>query len=212
VPWKLRPMDRTDLFAVRLRRYTQAAETECPNSKYGHNAFNDTDEVRERPGYAFEGDASGTLPHDHPDWPTHCTCGYEFQPEDEWQVHQERLYRLHDTGELVTTRTAPVGAAWYFPWKRESGFVSLEYKRDWEGKREPISVKLPPGEPWNEWCIDGPANNKEPGWVVTGSLEEGNLTASPSIAHGKWYHGFLQNGILTEDVEGRTFPDLPRTA
>jgi hypothetical protein len=215
MPWKVRLMERTDRFAVSLRRFTFSSSgrvsPECP---HGHDASTPSIEVRERHGTNLEGCIAATIDHMDSRWPTHCQkCGYEFLPDDQWQENESRLHRFPDTGEELTARQAPVGAAWFMPWRRESGFVSQEYRRDWEGKREPIVVKLAPGGPSDDWCIDGCASNAPDGhgWVVTGTLEGGDLTASPSIAAGG-YHGWLRGGLLTEDCEGRTFPGIPRTA
>jgi hypothetical protein len=53
-----------------------------------------------------------------------------------------------------------------------------------------------------EWTVDHKPNNGVPGWVVTGELP--TITASPSIG-SSGYHGFLQNGVLTDDLEGMTY-------
>jgi hypothetical protein len=75
-------------------------------------------------------------------------------------------------------------------------FLSLEYERDWRGKRNPVNVMLP-----NKavWCVDQHATDDDKpttrhGWTVTG--EPPNLTANPSIIAGD-YHGWLRNGELT---------------
>lgn len=68
-------------------------------------------------------------------------------------------------------------------------------------QRPPIVVVLPSGQ-W--WCIDQRAFDGQngwhgEGWSLTGEIP--NITASPSInTHG--YHGFLQNGVLTDDLGG----------
>ena len=46
------------------------------------------------------------------------------------------------------------------------------------------------------WCIDGPSNNG-PGWIRTGSLEDGTLNVTPSILTIK-YHGWIKDGYLVE--------------
>lgn len=80
---------------------------------------------------------------------------------------------------------------------REDGeFLSRYYWEDWADKRAPIIIICPNGR---EWCIDQKANNGE-GWKVTG--EWPNITCSPSIVV-PGYHGFLQNGVFTDDIEGR---------
>lgn len=44
------------------------------------------------------------------------------------------------------------------------------------------------------------------GWTVTG--EPPNITMTPSIrVHGGW-HGYITNGVLSDDVEGKTWPSV----
>lgn len=80
--------------------------------------------------------------------------------------------------------------------------LSPEYIRDWHGKRPPIQVILPNG---HLLCVDYKFSGKEHGWVVTG--EAPNITLSPSInsLSNPGYHGWLQNGILNDDLEGRAY-------
>lgn len=102
------------------------------------------------------------------------------------------------------------GAYWFVPAYAPDGeqrqhfldrIASAEYKRDWADKRAPIMVCLP-SRSW--WLIDQRIDGNESGWTITG--EAPNLTAHPSINHVGLYHGWLQNGVLTDDVEGRTYP------
>ena len=99
-----------------------------------------------------------------------------------------------------------VGAMWYAPEMLEAEFylgysLSNEYKRDWMDKRPPIWVVLPSGT-W--FCVDSQITDGDgSGWVVTG--EAPNITVSPSINCVGIYHGFLQNGVLSDDCEGRIF-------
>jgi hypothetical protein len=99
---------------------------------------------------------------------------------------------------------------WYCPWYVEdrdeaelraghSGILSRFYTEQWLGKRMPIMVMLPD---WSLWCIDQKSSNGE-GWTVVGNAPQ--VTASPSILVPR-YHGFLQNGVLTPDLDGRTYP------
>lgn len=78
----------------------------------------------------------------------------------------------------------------------ESSFLSRFYWEDWADKRPPIIIICPNGR---EWCIDQKSSNGE-GWKVTG--EWPNITCTPSIVV-PGYHGFLQNGQFTDDLEGR---------
>ena len=62
-----------------------------------------------------------------------------------------------------------------------------------------------------QWCVDT-FNDSEPrGWAVTGLLEGGDLTLSPSVNFAGDYHGWIQEGVLSSDVESRTFPMFPHT-
>ena len=58
------------------------------------------------------------------------------------------------------------------------------------------------------WHIYGRMADGSPGWDVTGELP--NITARPSIlAHANGvheeYHGWLTDGVLSDDIEGRTY-------
>ena len=77
-----------------------------------------------------------------------------------------------------------------------ASYLSLHYWNNWSTKRPPISVVCPNGEVWE---IDRKSSNGS-GWTVTGEFP--NITCSPSIVvYG--YHGFLQDGVFTADLEGR---------
>ncbi len=136
---------------------------------------------------------------DHPSWPTHCACGYEFTDADDRQLFSSHIYRRADTGEEMTLRDAPDGAmwdAWWFHghtgWCGDDGMA--------------LMCKVPVN---HDWHIDGPCNNctrpNEPHkcWVRHGVVpnitvdKNGNTCAAGagSILTPTW-HGFLQNGIL----------------
>lgn len=80
-----------------------------------------------------------------------------------------------------------------------ASFLSPHYWRDWSTKRAPICVVCPNGE---EWEIDRKSSNGD-GWIVTGELP--NITCAPSIVAGN-YHGYLRDGVFTDDLEQRTYP------
>lgn len=79
--------------------------------------------------------------------------------------------------------------------------LSPEYFRDNVAQRPPLAVMLPSGDGFN---IDTCCSRKEYGWTVTG--EPPAITVQPSINAEGSYHGWLQNGVLSDDVEGRTYP------
>ena len=59
------------------------------------------------------------------------------------------------------------------------------------------------------WCIDAhPSNDPNGSWTVDcpWPLEEGQsvaLTIAPSLNCEGSYQGFIQNGVITDDCEGR---------
>lgn len=108
----------------------------------------------------------------------------------------------------------PIGAMWYYnpAWpktnmdgscyfRRELRFLSTNYM---ETERLPIIVLLPGRVPF---CVDAQQmRNGEGiggGWSVSGDAP--SITVSPSINVGGVYHGFIQNGVITDDCEGRQF-------
>lgn len=106
------------------------------------------------------------------------------------------------------------GDMWFAPAMLQHEFslkfgLSAEYHRDWFGKRPPIFVMLPCGS-W--FCVDGAAHEDGSptlpvhgqGWTVTG--EAPRITVSPSINAVGRYHGWLLDGVLSDDCEGRAFP------
>lgn len=69
--------------------------------------------------------------------------------------------------------------------------------------RRPLFVVLP-GR--HLFCIDGQCwsnGTHYGGWTVSGDAPE--ITVGPSINIGGLYHGWLWNGVLSDDVEGRTY-------
>ena len=133
-----------------------------------------------------------------PRWPKRCACGYVFQETDAWQLSPSRLYERQDTHERLTLHEAEPGMLWDASWY-------LDFHPPWAGPDgRSLVMRLPGG---GEWAIDGPSSNG-PGWSRTG--EPPKITARPSIlshASGtiKGYHGWLTDGVLTDDLEGRQY-------
>lgn len=161
-------------------------------------------------------DADGHLSATRHDGQLHqmkCKCGLWLKrgpTVEEWGSSHSYQFENPQTGQIGDCHTvATPGAMWYCPWYVEgrevedlkagrNGILSRLYVEQWLGKRMPIMVMLPDK---SHWCIDQKSSNGE-GWTVTG--DEPMVTASPSILVPR-YHGFLQNGILTPDLEGRVY-------
>lgn len=99
------------------------------------------------------------------------------------------------------------GSCYFAPWllsARWSNTLGSHYRRDWANKREPILIWLPNNA--NSWSPDQMAFDSKSGWhgdgwIVTGDLP--NITVSPSINILGHYHGWIKNGELSDDVDGR---------
>lgn len=126
--------------------------------------------------------------HDDPRWPTQCSCGYVFTPEDQWQLFTVLLYRHTETDTLYRLSEAPPGAMWDAWWMHP-----LHAAGSTCDPALHLMVMLPDGR---EWYVDGPSISGG-GWTRSG--EAPLITARPSIASGdpQTYHGFLTNGMLT---------------
>lgn len=196
MPWQCFMLEPTMIARRALRRFTYGDDVACPNRPgWGHDASTSIEngEVRWSPDgtYLSEDD----VPRDDLRWPPRCACGYAFTDDDHWQVWSEPLYRAPD-GNLYNIGmnrpdSAPAGAMWDAPWYHDIP--------DWVGPDgRSLSVMLPDKTPW---LIDGPSRSGGK-WERSGDVP--TITASPSIA-SKGYHGFLQSGVLTDDLEGRTY-------
>lgn len=212
MPWKCFVAEDSGLFRRSFRRYSGGSECKANPMGY-HNVEVVVDP--ELPGAM--GPARGDLPDDElrkdPRWPRECPCGYRFHPmEDSWQVNVESLYRGAPDGQLHQLRDLPPGALWTAPWFADTK-EGLERYGGPDGQC--WCLMTPCGV---EWIVYSPSSDGKK-WQVEGVPPL--LTVSPSIginisgklAHPtRSYHGFLKQGILSEDVDGRVFQGIPRTA
>lgn len=193
---------------VKLRRYTNKDDRKtCPTGYAGyHNASTPLGEE------AAEWNARGYISNgirpresrDDPRWPNACSCGYQFQEDDEWDRFVEQIYRRGDTGEEFARRDIPAGGMWFDPWCDEFFQPQSEHC---------LTVMTPGG---GEWQVDGPASNctmledrrqeKHHCWLRHGIPPDitvdkaGGQTCNAgagSIQCGN-YHGFLRNGHLED--------------
>lgn len=186
--WPLFIVTRTLRCRLDLRRYV--AQAKCSVSSLGyHNAVVLLDADAQTPvndnGYV---EAPPRPPDDDARWPKACACGYVFVDSDDRQVAVHEYY-ADANGDRWTEGELPPGAMrelWWWPQKGPNG--------------EPWwAVTLPGGDRWD---VFGPAANSKTPWAITGTAPK--LTASPSIAAPK-YHGWLRDGVLTPDCEGRRY-------
>lgn len=126
-------------------------------------------------------------------WPLACDdCHRQFGDKAVRQVHYELLYALPD-GTLCTNREMPVGAIW------RAEHMEAHWGNPGDGRC--YQVQLPPGGLGDQWIIEQPSQSGGH-WTRTG--EPPDFTCSPSILTPR-YHGFLQNGVLTDDLDGHRY-------
>lgn len=115
----------------------------------------------------------------------------------EWE-DRDRI-RAENDGKL------PIGTMWYARdllkpdqiEKSRRNILSVEYF-EINSHRPPLIVILPSGDWFN---IDSHVTGERHGWHVSGDAPD--ITVSPSInLVGIWW---LQNGIISDDCEGRSF-------
>lgn len=198
MPWTCYMIESTDREKRYLRRFTWQAEGHCPaHPRWGHDARVLIDEAPMPPKPAeddgpFHERIVKEWPHDDRRWPAQCACGYEFQDTDQWRLHTETIYRRLDTGAEMTIKDAPIGAMYDAWWLHD-----MKSFRVVDGHT--LMVKLPGG---GEWCIDGESVTGG-FWQRSGKAPK--ITARPSILHPGVYHGWLTDGVLSDDIEGRHY-------
>lgn len=184
--------------AVRsLRRYASRDERgSCPDMPGEYSYHNDSVDI----GDDFDaiwreedwGKAVASIDvdeyKDDDRWPTHCSCGYEFQDDDNWQANQEPIMAskdgrkawIHPTHGRKPTPGAMFDTYWRSRLQKEDGLT--------------ISVVCPDGM---VWCIDDEASSGGY-WTRTGTPPK--ITARPSILTPD-YHGWLDDGVLSADID-----------
>jgi hypothetical protein len=205
-------LESTGRVRIALRRYATRVNSGWTCADGWHQAVawtgEEVDEARNERGMWTE--PIPTPPHEDPQWPVECEkgCGYRFTPEDRWQLWNEVLWRRTDSGELRVLHTsmnppdvlpAEAGASWDAGWMGD-GF------RGPDGICLTVRCPRPDGSPGSphDWPVDGPSRTGGR-WTRTGDPRQCQVTAAPSIAIGDpgqpgYYHGFLQNGTLTEHM------------
>lgn len=196
MPWRCFMTEPSEFCRRSLRRYASGTSSH----------YHDVEDVIEGQFLEPNGMGSGMGREGyegHPGWPKACACGYAFREEDNWQVNETRLYRGAPDGKLYPHARAPAGAIWRATWMED---ISPNPYAGPDGKV--WALMMPSGY---EWLIYGPSSNGGK-WSVTGELPA--ITVSPSIAQqgGSAYHGFVKNGVITDDCDGRKFDKFPSTA
>jgi hypothetical protein len=196
VTWQCVLLEPTDRARRALRRFTFSEAGTCPlHGTWGHDASVPIEDgtLQFTPEGYYKAD-SKDVPHDDSRWPNACACGYTFTADDHWQVSVFRLYEAPD-GRAYTIHPgrddrAPAGAMWRSDWlePQMAGPDGIS-----------LTMMLPDGY---EWAIDGPATSGGH-WTRTGTPP--HITARPSIL-SPGYHGWLTDGVLSDDLEGRSYP------
>jgi hypothetical protein len=122
---------------------------------------------------------------------------------DKAAAEQERLNETHTDYD----RRQSVG--WYWPraFARDER-LSEQYHNVTSKERPPLLVFLPGT---CLFCVDGMCwsdGNYYGGWQVTGTPPL--ITVDPSINLQGIYHGWIQNGVISDDCEGRQYDETGR--
>lgn len=208
-----------------LRRYsrsTTGATFDCAGGYHNAIAWLDEREPvtleEHKDGWKFWSYSNGDHhPHDDPRWPSKCAdCDYVFTDDDEWQAWSEPIYRRIDNNELRVLHPTIIRSGVYEKIKSaEPGAIwdNFWYPRQWLNPDRPKDgltpvVRCPymDGRPGgHDWTIDHQSSSGG-WWTRTGDPRKPEtLTCSPSIAIGLpsdsgYYHGFLQQGVLTDHL------------
>lgn len=188
----------TDVAYRWLRRYVPSDKGKCADGGY-HNALSEMiGETPMVPGqYGGKGIEPLSWPRDDPRWPTKCEgCGYEFTPDDQWQLFYREKMRGPD-GALYSLSyrdhpgvpRAPAGAMWFADW--------MPNEKGPDGRCLVLRCPAnPDGSGVADWMVDGPSTNGN-GWTRTGVPPK--VTARPSIfVHmPNGFHGWLTDGVIT---------------
>jgi hypothetical protein len=203
MPWKMFLIKPAPFMRRSLRRFFQTSRPDAP--KLPENHYHDETGVideqlpcpEDTAGRATE---KGEYAND-PRWPKACRCGYVFHEDDHWQVNEERLWHGCPDGKLHLLRDHPPGATWICDWFPKEG-----PNGQWTGPDGNVwAVMMPAGV---EWIIYSHASQSNQKWQVTGTPP--GITVSPSILQVGLYHGFIKDGVITEDCDGRKFEGVPR--
>lgn len=118
------------------------------------------------------------------------------------QISLDKPRQVFPDTDTVTTLTA-----YRLADGKELLFRELKVGAMWMDDERGLCVKLPGCTHGNIWAMgEPPTNNPNGGWKVSG--EPPNVTATPSINFVGVYHGWVTNGVVTDDCEGRKFDDL----
>jgi hypothetical protein len=107
-------------------------------------------------------------------------------PGDCWRVPLTYAYRNGQTFEDI--------------W---GGKLSARFRQS--GRDHVIFVRLPGGFDWSPDLTE--SSDLQPGrpmgWAVVGDLP--GITVHPSVNAVGFYHGFIADGVVGDDLEGRTY-------
>lgn len=215
---------------VTLRRYCQYDKPHRACSVHPYGYHNATVEIGEIPTVKT-GDcylASLDTPRDDPRWPTHCVCGYEFAPEDDWQTSQDEFMVPAPGNEGVepnrwVRRELPAGAMYFPCWmqpKPDNSWTGIGFSEPTDGSvLTVICPQNPDGTGQAEWIVDGYCSNcdrkgerhhcwcrhgQAPWITVDKTPPDDGLGTCNAGAGSIWigmpqgWHGFLRDGWLVD--------------
>ena len=187
--WKLYLLQPLPFCRRAFRRFVYSTGSKCPSPRGFHDATAVIETREAFPGSELYGLSSQAFPAPgDPLWPRQCDCGYVFQPGDPAQDDRMRLFAGAPDGRehIISDHDIPPGAC------------RLGDSGSWY-------IRMPHGDDFSPTLNYGGHR-----WSMVGTPPA--ISISPSINCVGSYHGHVKDGILTDDSEGRKFPQFPATA
>ena len=110
---------------------------------------------------------------------------------------------VHD--KPVPWEQRKIGDAWWVDLDDPNNPWHVDVGREHVGLRRVLFVTLPGHENGYPFCVHSAASRGDSGWDVTGTAPK--ITVSPSIHIVGSYHGWIRDGVITDDCDGRVFRD-----
>lgn len=113
------------------------------------------------------------------------------------EMVEKRDLKFFKDGKEIEWSKLPVGSMWF---SHSRPKISQE-KPILDDPEPLLSVRLPG---LIDWCIDRPGS-QDSRWTRTGNPPD--ISTQPSINFVGLYHGYISEGYVTDDYDGRKFND-----
>lgn len=142
------------------------------------------------------------------------TVHVSYRPAKRDGIYSETLL-IDSEGSQHRFMELPIGSMFYippdvdmmeWPWNLADADELADYYWENNYNRSPLFVILPGHVLFLVDGTCGYSGNKNGGWIIKGQAPK--ITVIPSINMKGFYHGFITNGVITNDVEGRIYKEV----